>query len=138
MNIEARINEDINTARRERDAKNVVKINILQTIKGEIQTIKKNQLVDSLSDKEIITVLNRFTKNLKENLQTKNSNNEQDALELAILNEYYPAMMSEEEVTAKIKELIDLGVNNIGGIMAAFKGLLVDMKMVSTTYNKLK
>lgn len=135
MTIEARINDDIKVALRAGDT---VKKNILVTIKGEIQTIKKNQILETLSDGEVIKILNRFTKNLNENLKTVNNNNEQDAQELAILKDYYPVMMTEEQITVKIQELIDSGVTNIGGIMAAFKGLFADMKLVSATYNKMK
>jgi uncharacterized protein YqeY len=134
MNIETRINEDIITAMKERNA---AKKSILVTIKGEIQTMKKNLLVDSLGDDESLKILNRFTKGLNENLKTENKNNAQDAYELEIIGAYCPKLMSEAEITERIQALIASGVNNIGGIMGAFKGLLVDMKTVSTLYKTL-
>jgi uncharacterized protein YqeY len=134
MNIETRINEDIITAMKERNA---AKKSILVTIKGEIQTMKKNLLVDSLGDDESLKILNRFTKGLNENLKTENKNNAQDAYELEIIGAYCPKLMSEAEITERIQVLIASGVNNIGGIMGAFKGLLVDMKTVSTLYKTL-
>ena len=135
MSIEERINDDIKIALRAKDS---ITKNLLVTIKGEIQTIKKNKKLELLDDQEIVKILNRFAKGLNENLKTINANNEQDALELKILDRYFPQMMTEAEITIKINNLIESGVSNIGGIMGAFKGLPVDMKTVSVMYNKVK
>ena len=126
MTIEKRIEADFLKAFKE---KNTEVKSLLSTVKGEMQTMKKNLVVDNLSDDESIKILGKFAKNLKENIRLMND--EKSQRELLVIESYLPKQMSEAEVNAKLDEIIASGVSNIGIIMKAFATLPVDKKLVS-------
>jgi uncharacterized protein YqeY len=124
--LKVQISKDYMTAFKER---NVVSKNLLSVIKGEIQTIEKNTGVENLSNEEVIKILNKTAKSLKVVIDI--SADEESILQLEIVNSYLPKSMSKEEVTEKVKSLVESGVNNIGGIMKEFSNDVVDRKMLS-------
>ena len=107
---------------------------LLTTLKGEIQTAEKNLKSESISDEEVIKILNKFAKNLKETLKLKDSEDLRD--ELAVIESYLPKLMSEEEIQLKINELLGKGITNLGLIMKEFSTLPVDKKLVSELVKK--
>lgn len=125
MTLKERVNADYLKAFKE---KNTVAKNLLSVVKGEIQTIEKNTGSASLFDEEVIKILNKTAKSLKE---TINAGGEQAKLELEIVESYLPKQMSKEEITTKVKELVGSGVTNIGAIMKEFATLPADKKVVS-------
>jgi len=139
MTLEKRIEADFLKAFKERNTE--VK-SLLSTVKGEMQTTKKNLVIENLSDEESIKILGKFAKNLKETLRTlapidgmgesitKTSN------ELVIIESYLPKQMSEADINEKLDELISSGVTDIGSIMKAFATLSVDKKLVSELAKK--
>lgn len=137
MSLKEKINADYMSAFK---SKNVVAKNLLSVVKGEIQTIEKNIGVDSLSDDEVVKILNKTVKSLKET-QSK-SPSAQTAEELFIIESYLPKQMTEEEIISKIEDLISSGASSTGEIMRGFSGLPADRKMVSEIYlskiNKLE
>ena len=137
MSLKEKINADYMSAFK---SKNVVAKNLLSVVKGEIQTIEKNIGVDSLSDDEVVKILNKTVKSLKET-QSK-SPSSQTAEELFIIESYLPKQMTEYEIISKIEELISAGASSTGEIMRGFAGLPADRKMVSEIYlskiNKLE
>ncbi len=124
--LKVQISKDYMTAFKER---NVVSKNLLSVIKGEIQTIEKNTGVENLSDEEVIKILNKTAKSLKVVIDI--SGDKESISQLEIVNSYLPKSMSREEVTEKVKSLVESGVNNIGGIMKEFSNDVVDRKMLS-------
>lgn len=126
MELKAKINADYLTAFK---TKNVIAKNVLSVIKGEIQTIEKNTGSENLSDEEVIKILNKTAKSLKETINL--SNDEKSKLELEIVEGYLPKQMSDEEIISKIKEVIATGSTNIGMIMKEFAALPADKKKVS-------
>lgn len=117
-------------------SKNAISKSLLSTIKGEITTQEKNLVVENLSDEEVTKILNKFAKNLKENVKILSNTSNVDALnsaksELSIIESYLPKEMSKEEIKDKVKELINSGATNIGSIMKGFSGLPADRKVVS-------
>lgn len=124
--LKLQISKDYMTAFKER---NVVSKNLLSVIKGEIQTIEKNTGVENLSDEEVIKILNKTAKSLKVVIDI--SGDEESKLQLVIVDSYLPKSLTREEVTLKVKSLVESGVNNIGGIMKAFSNEVVDRKMLS-------
>ena len=129
--IKEQINKDFMTAFKE---KNVVKKNLLSVIKGEIQTQEKNSGVENLSDENVLKILTKTSKSLKEMVQ---SGNEQAKEELEIVEAYLPKQMSKEEVTQKVTEILNSGTTQMGGIMKEFASLPVDKKMVSEIVTEL-
>lgn len=131
MTIEKRIEADFLKAFKER---NVEVKSLLGTVKGEMQTLKKNLVVENLSDEESIKILTKFSKNLKENIRLVND--EKSKVELDIIESYLPKQMSEDEINSKLDEMIASGITNIGMIMKEFAQLPVDKKLVSELAKK--
>lgn len=131
MSIEKKVEQDFLKAFKER---NMEAKSLLGTVKGEMQTTKKNLVVESLSDEESIKILSKFAKNLKENIRL--ANDEKSKNELAIIETYLPTQMSEDDVNKKLDEILSSGVTNIGQIMKEFSTLPVDKKLVSELAKK--
>jgi uncharacterized protein YqeY len=129
--IKEQINKDYMTAFR---AKNTVVKNLLSVVKGEIQTIEKNTGVENMSDEDVLKILTKTSKSLKEMVAT---GNEQAKEELAIIESYLPKQMSKDEVVAKVTELVNSGVTQIGAIMKEFASLPADKKLVSETIKEI-
>lgn len=126
MTLKEKINVDFMTALK---SKNVVAKGILSVIKGEIQTVEKNIGVDNLSDVEVSKILTKTVKSLKETISL--TNDEKSNLELSVIEVYLPKQMSKEEVIAKVTELVNSGITQIGAIMKEFATLPADKKVVS-------
>ena len=54
--------------------KNTIIKNLLSVVKGEIQTIEKNNSIENLPNDEVIKILNKTVKSLKETINTKARN----------------------------------------------------------------
>ena len=126
MNLKEQISKDYMTAFKE---KNVVAKNLLSVVKGEIQTIEKNTGVDCLSDAEVIKILNKTAKSLKEVIAT--SGDAESVTQLEMVEALLPVAMTREDVVVKVSALVASGVTNVGGIMKEFATLQVDRKVVS-------
>lgn len=129
--IKEQINKDYMTAFK---AKNTVAKNLLSVIKGEIQTVEKNTGVENMSDEDVLKILTKTSKSLKEMVA---GGSEQAKIELEIVEAYLPKQMSKEEVTEKVTEIVNSGITNIGAIMKEFAQLPADRKMVSEVIKEL-
>jgi uncharacterized protein YqeY len=132
MTLKEKINADFMTAFK---SKNMVAKSILSVVKGEIQTVEKNIGSDNLSDAEVTKILTKTVKSLKETITL--SNDEKSKIELLVIEVYLPTQMSKEEVTAKVTELVNSGITQIGAIMKEFATLPVDKKMVSESIKEV-
>lgn len=126
MTLKEKINKDYMEAFK---SKNAIAKSLLSVIKGDIQTVEKNINSDSLSDEDVMKILLKTSKSLKETISLSNDSNSK--LELEILESYLPKQMSREDILSKINELISSGISNIGGIMKEFSSLPADKKLVS-------
>jgi len=134
--LKDKINQDYMEAFK---AKDTLKKNLLSVVKGEIQTIEKNQGISNLPDEEVVKILNKTAKSLREIFVTDNSEVLTDVrLELDIIESYLPKQMTQEEITEKIQSLIAEGASNMGEIMKAFANLPADRKLVSQIYTQVK
>lgn len=95
--------------------------NVIGTIKGEIERESKDP--KNISDDEV-------SKELKKMLKKHAENPSLTEMEITFIESILPKQMTEEEIDAKLRELVEGGANHIGKIMGAFKGLNVDMKIV--------
>lgn len=136
MTLKEQINKDYMTAFK---MKNTVTKNLLSVIKGEIQTVEKNTGIENMSDEDVLKILTKTSKSLKETIASLEKNQSgitNDDLvvakeELDIVSSYLPKQMSKEEITQKVTELVNSGITNIGSIMKEFAQLPADKKMVS-------
>ncbi len=129
--IKEQINKDYMTAFK---SKNTVAKNLLSVIKGEIQTVEKNTGVENMSDEDVLKILTKTSKSLKEMVA---GGSEQAKIELEIVEAYLPKQMSVEEVTQKVTEIVNSGITNIGQIMKEFAQLPADKKMVSEVIKEI-
>jgi len=132
MTLKEKINADFMTAFK---SKNMVTKSILSVVKGEIQTLEKNIGSDNLSDAEVTKILTKTVKSLKETITL--TNDEKSKVELSVIEVYLPTQMSKEEVTAKVTELVNSGITQIGAIMKEFSTLPADKKMVSESIKEV-
>jgi uncharacterized protein len=130
--LKQKINEDYMVAFK---AKDTVAKNLLSVIKGEIQTTEKNTGVENMSDEGVLKILQKTAKNLKETISL--SGDEKSKAELLLVESYLPKQMSEEEVEAKVREIVGDGGNNIGAIMKGFASLPADKQMVSSVAKRV-
>jgi len=135
MTLKEKINKDYIEAFK---AKNTVAKNLLSVIKGEIQTLEKNTGVENLSDEDVIKILNKTVKSLKETLTSVTESEKMMYVqtELSIVDSYLPTQLSVEEIQSKIDALVASGVKNLGMIMKEFNSLPVDKKVVSELAKK--
>ena len=131
--LKEKINADYMSAFRN---KNMVAKNLLSVIKGEIQLIEKNDMIENMSDEGVTKILNKFVKSLKETNEKFPS--AQIAEELFIVESYLPKQMLESEIREKIESLIADGVSNVAEIMRAFATMPADRKLVAQIYQSLK
>ena len=141
MTLKEKINQDYLKYFKER---NIIAKNLLSVVKGEIQTVEKNVCNENLSDQEITKILNKFAKNITENISSLVKIYQESGdpfaklgYELSIIEGYLPKQMSKEEVTEKVTLLYNSGITNIGSIMKEFANLQVDKKMVSETIKEI-
>jgi len=132
MKLKELISKDYMTAFKE---KNVVAKNLLSVVKGEIQTIEKNTGTDCLADEEVLKILNKTAKSLKEVIAT--SGDAESKLQLEIVESYLPKQLSKDEIVAKVNEIVASGVTNIGLIMKEFATLPADKKIVSEVVKEI-
>lgn len=126
MNLKEKISKDYMIAFKER---NVIAKNLLSVVKGEIQTIEKNTGTDCLSDIEVIKILNKTAKSLKEVIS--NSSDAESITQLEMIEALLPKSLTREDIVLKVNTLVNSGIINVGGIMKEFATLQVDRKVVS-------
>ena len=106
-----------------------VKKNLLSVVKGEIQTQEKNTGVTTLSDENVVKILNKSVKSLKETLSV--SSDETTQRELVIIESYLPKQLTTDEIQAIIDGLIESGASSMGEFMRHFSSLPVDRQTVA-------
>lgn len=106
MTISEQLMEDMKTAMRER---NQIKLGIIRLLRSEI----KNEEIDKgiLDDQAVQKVIGRLVKQLKEALlDIKKSGRDElvaeEEAKIAVLEEYLPAQLSDEELVATIKTVM--------------------------------
>ena len=109
MDLFDQISEDIKAAMKARDR---VRLDTLRNIKKAFLEAKTAPGAnDTLDDAKALKILQKLAKQGKESAETFNQANRKDLAdgELAqvkVIEEYLPKPLSEEEITAKVKEII--------------------------------
>ena len=147
MSLSARLMDDIKTAMRAKDA---VALEALRAIKAEIllaQTASGNK--EEISEADEIKLLQKLVKTRKDSAKIFTEQNRMDLVEpelaqIAVIEKFLPAQLSEEEVEAVIAKLIvDTGASGIAsmgkvmGIASAQLGGTAEGKTISTIVKKL-
>jgi uncharacterized protein YqeY len=147
MSLSARLMDDIKTAMRAKDA---VALEALRAIKAEIllaQTASGNK--EEISEADEIKLLQKLVKTRKDSAKIFTEQNRMDLVEpelaqIAVIEKFLPAQLSEEEVEAVIAKIIaDTGASGIAsmgkvmGIAASQLGGTAEGKTISTIVKKL-
>lgn len=141
MTIIEKLKEDLKTYMK---AKDMVSLNTVRAILNEINIREMKNI--KINDEEITKVLRSEAKKRKESIETfqkagRTDLTEKETKELKIIEGYLPAEMSDEELTAKLKEVIaSCSDKNFGTVMkaavAALKGA-ADGKRISALLKQL-
>jgi uncharacterized protein len=138
MNIEEKVNGDIKTAMLAKDAK---KLEALRAIKSVVLLLKTSP--EGLTEDSVNKTLQKEVKKRKETAEIYKTQNrpdleETELFQAAIIEEYLPKQLSEEDIKAELVKIIAMvgatGPNDMGKVMGAaskaFAGR-ADNKLVS-------
>jgi uncharacterized protein len=131
-----KINSDLSTAMKNKEAE---RLDVLRMMKSKVLNVNAR---GDLPDSEIIKILQKYAKSLKDAIEETKKVNRPEAVsklesELKIVEGYLPKMMSETELREVIKGIIaEVGASSpkdMGKVMKGFmaKGLSADGSMVS-------
>ncbi|MFV0417512.1 MAG: GatB/YqeY domain-containing protein [Dysgonomonas sp.] len=147
MNLFDRVSEDIKDAMR---AKDKIRLEALRGMKKEFLEAKTAKgAADELSDETAIQILQKMAKQRRDSAEIYTQQNrpdlsEKELAELAVIETYLPKQLSQEELDAKITEIIaqvgaaspaDMG-KVMGVATKALAGLAAG-KAISETVKKL-
>ena len=143
--LKERLLDDLKNSMKE---KNVNRKNTVQMVRAAILQVEKDKKIE-LNDDQILEVIAKEFKKRNDSLADYEKSGREDLInqikeEMAVLEEYLPKKLSEEEVTEKVKEIIaELGATSMkemGIIMKTAKerlGVTADGKMINEVVKKL-
>lgn len=139
MSLSERLNEDMKQAMKNQDK---FKLSVIRMVRSSIKNLEID-LRKTLDDNEVLDILSREVKQRKDSLQEFEKAGREDLAEavraeIAVLIEYLPQQLTEEEIKAIVQQTIqDVGASSkadMGKVMAALlpkvKGL-ADGKLVN-------
>ncbi|MBR2786643.1 MAG: GatB/YqeY domain-containing protein [Clostridia bacterium] len=122
--------------------------NTIQMVRAGILQVEKDKHIE-LNDDQILEVIAKEFKKRNDSLADYEKSGREDLIsqikeEMAVLEEYLPKKLSEEELTVKVKEIIaEVGatsMKDMGSIMKIVKerfGVTADGKMTNEIVKKL-
>lgn len=145
MTLYEQIREDMKTAMKARDSAT------LDTVRMLISSIK-NKAIDlgkEIDDADVIATIKSDLKKLKDGLESFVSAAREDLAEkakaeIAILEKYLPAQMTDGELEGKVKaKLAELGITDMTSVGKAMGAMMADLKeyadgsRIKATINKI-
>jgi uncharacterized protein len=118
--LKVRLRADLNGARRERDK---LRTTVLTTFLSEIRN-REIEVGKEIGDEEVQAVATTAIKRRREAAEQMRAGGREELAskeeqEAAILQEYLPPQLGEEEVRAMVREAIAGGADTLGGVMKA-------------------
>ncbi len=144
MNIEEKINGEIKTAMLAKDSK---RLEALRAIKSVVLLLKTSP--EGLTEESATKAIQKEVKKRKESADIYNSQNRADLAQVemdqaAVMEEYLPKQMSEDEIKAELTKIIAsvgaTGPGDMGKVMGAASKALAgkaDNKIVSVLLKQL-
>ncbi len=110
MALFEQINNDIKTAMKAREKEKLQVLRNIKKVMLEAKTAKG--ATAELSDEEVIKIISKLAKQGSDSAKIYKEQNrddlfEQEMVQVAVLEEYLPEKMSDEELTAEVKAIID-------------------------------
>lgn len=124
MSLSERLNDDMKAAMRNKDK---FRLSVIRMVRSSVKNMEIDQR-KTLTDNEILDILNRELKQRKDSLHEFEKAGRDDLVqslqaEIAIIAEYLPEQLSEEEIATIVKDTIqETGASSrsdIGKVMAA-------------------
>jgi uncharacterized protein YqeY len=146
MSLELKINDDIRKAMLAHDAK---RLEAIRAIKAALLLEKAKEGTAGTSEEVELKILQKLVKQRRESAEIYSQANradlaEKEIFDAAIIETYLPQQMSEAEVTAVIKKIVDetgaSSVKDMGKVMGAASKELAgkaDNKMISVIVKSL-
>lgn len=143
--LKEKLLEDLKQAMKE---KNVIRKNVVQMVRAAILQVEKDKQIE-VTDEQIVEIIAKEAKKRKDSIADYEKSGRQDLLdqikqEIAILEEYLPEQLSEQEIEEKVKAIItNLGASSMkdmGKVMKAAKekiGAASDGKTINEAVKKL-
>ncbi len=105
--LKERLLEDMKNSMKE---KNVIRKNVIQMARAAILQIEKDKAIEA-DDNKILEIIAKEVKTRKDSLAEFEKAGREDLInqakeEIAILEEYLPRQLTKEELTIKVKEII--------------------------------
>lgn len=128
MSLRERLTEDVKTAMKAREA-GKSRLSVLRMVKASIRNLEIDRKKE-LNDEEVLDVLAKEVKMRRDSMEDFRKGNRPDLVaaleeEIAILAEYLPAQLSEEEVRA----LVDQAVSQAQAVTAKDMGKVMAILM---------
>ncbi|MBQ7794608.1 MAG: GatB/YqeY domain-containing protein [Clostridia bacterium] len=124
MSLKDKLAQDLKTAMKDKDT---VRKNVVQMIRAGVLQVEKDKLI-TLDDEGIIDVIAKQLKQRKDALPDYEKSGRSDLIaeleaEIGYLMEYLPQQLTDEELTAIVKEAVEATgaetVKDMGKVMAA-------------------
>ncbi|MBE5805872.1 MAG: GatB/YqeY domain-containing protein [Clostridiales bacterium] len=143
--LKEKLLEDLKNAMKD---KNVNKKNTIQMVRASVLQVEKDKKIE-LNDNDILEVIAKEFKKRNDALVEYEKSGREDLInqikeEMAVLEEYLPKKLSEEELTEKIKIIISnvgaTSMKDMGKIMKQAKeelGVTADGRMINEIVKKL-
>ena len=136
--LKARIAAATTSAMKAREKERVA---VLRMVNAELKRVEVDERKE-LSDEDVVTILKKMVKQRQDALaQYESAGREdladQESFELALIDEFLPDMMSDDDLTALVEQLIAEsgaeGMKDMGKVMGALKqvGAAIDMGKAS-------
>jgi hypothetical protein len=143
--LKEKLLEDLKTAMRDKD---VTKKNTVQMVRAAILQVEKDKKIE-LDDNQVLETIAKEFKKRNDSLADYEKSGREDLIaqikeEMAVLEQYLPKKLSEEELTEKIKEIISkvgaTSMKDMGAVMKEAKaelGVTADGRMINEVVKKL-
>ena len=143
--LKKKLMEDLKTSMRE---KNVNRKNVVQMVRAAILQVEKDKHIE-MEDTQILEVIAKEYKKRNDSLADYEKAGREDLIsqikeEMAVLEEYLPKKLTEEELTTQLKEIIEevgaTTIKDMGAIMKVAKerlGVSADGKMMNEIIRKI-
>ena len=128
--------------------KNVTRKNVVQMVRAAVLQVEKDKQIE-VTDEQIVEIIAKEAKKRRDSIPDYEKSGREDLLkqineEIAILEEYLPEQLSQEEIEQKVKEIIqEVGASSIkdmGMVMKTAKerlGASADRKAINDAAKKV-
>lgn len=143
--LKEKLLEDLKTAMRDKD---VTRKNTVQMVRAAILQVEKDKKIE-MDDNQVLETIAKEFKKRNDALVDYEKSGREDLIaqikeEMAVLEQYLPKKLSEEELTEKIKEIIAkvgaTSMKDMGAVMKEAKaelGVTADGRMINEVVKKL-